>query len=316
MEKLLDIARFPGRRWVQTLATSGQLTSDVNTLEATVRIRWARLLHVHPRDLVLFATGTEALRAAVYALLAPGDVALLAQPVPMDAVHAVLAAGARYVDVGRTFFADAAAGSWHGDAAERACAAHPDAVAYLQAPAWTGADDPAHARDLPLRARIVDARNQPACSGPRFADPVDRAADPLTLTVVTLRDPDWPRDPPLAALIAPPELGPVLRAIVGPVHVPPVLIDRAFALLDGFATQPEWPARLLPFLHNRHQRWSTLLAGHAGVQPLPFAGLQAAALCLQGNPEALLPLLMPEFPATLAIASPRPLLVTDLAMPA
>jgi hypothetical protein len=272
---LADFVRFPGRRWAH--AITAQMTPAGGApvrLEMAVRVRWSHHIRVMPDAIMLFATAEEAARAAVQALLVPSDVALVAQPLPHHWVGAVLHAGARYVDVGRRFDGPLPTGAWHRQAAERAVQAHPEAVAIVEAPAWSGADDTQLALDLPVRATIVDATRSANCLGPALT------AGRGTFTLVALRDPDNPVAPVLYGLVGAADAELEARIAIGPTAVPEPLAERAFAVLDGLARHPEWPAASAARLAVRYAEWTSALAGRPGVVPLGQAGLEAAALCL------------------------------------
>ena len=287
---LLDFIRFPGRRWSASFMS--QVTSHLateTTLEAAVLARWSRHLNVPPNDMLLFATAEEAMRAAVHALVATHDVVLLARPLPPAWIAAVLQTGARYVDVGRRFDGPSAIGGWNADAAVRAAAAHPEAVAIAETASWTGAPDAATAGALPLRATIADARRTAACLGPVLTS--ERA----TLTLVALRDPDDPVTPVVHALIAPEGQGVALRVAVGPTALPQAVAERAFAVLDGLGRNPDWQHASEVRLRACGQAWHAALEGRPGVIAFAPVGLEAAALCLADDGEQIAAELVADF---------------------
>ena len=281
---------------------SGRLQPGHGTLaalETAVLARWAQHLRVPPNDLLLMASGTEAVRTAAHALLAPADVALLAQPIAPEWVNVVLSTGAAYIDVGRTFAtlgpANACPGGWHRLAAERCAREHPGAVAILEQPAWTGADDGALAATLGVRAAIVDARRGGGCRGEPL--PELRAA----LTIVALRDPDAASaQPVLCALVARSGEGRALRAAVGAAEVPLPALRHALAVLDGLGRDGGWEQALWQRTAARYAEWTRLLADRPGVLIFAPAGVEAAALCQAGDGVAVVEDLASVFPAALA----------------
>ena len=306
---LIDLARFPGRRWANATAQRlGPRLMAQARLEMVVRVRWARHLRVPPDEMLLFATAEEAARAAVQALATPADVVLLAQPLPYRWVGAVLHSGARYVDVGRRFDGPLPTGGWNRSAAERAASAHPTAVAVVESPAWGGTDDAATAADLPLRALIVDATRSAQCLGLELAR--QRAA----LTLVALRDPDHPTEPVVYALVGPDGEELALRVGVGPTGLPNVVAEHALAVLDGLLLLPAWPAAMAARADARFAEWLAALAGRPGVVALGRSGLEAAALCLGDDAEQVARALLPTFASVQAwpMTPMRALLTVDL----
>ncbi len=307
---LLDFKRFPGRRWSLGFSAEMRETLErIPDMATAVRARWAQHVRARTDDILLFATAEDAMRAAVHALLAPNDVVLLARPLPPDWIACVLQAGARYVDVGRRYDGFAQTGGWNVAAAQRAAAAHPEAVAIAETCTWGGADDAAVAAALPLRAFIKDARNTLHCLGPVLG--LERA----TVTLVALRDPDAPSPAVLYALIAPDQHGAALRAAVGPTAVPAVLAEHAFAVLEGVDRDPTWADRAIARITERNAAWRTALAGRPGVEVLPPAGTEAAALCLGGDGDAIAADLVGQFLTVRAwpTSAMRALLTADLA---
>ncbi len=306
---LTDFTRFPGRRWANSVAARmpPKLAADTRMAMA-VAARWSHHLRARPEDIVLFATAQDAMRAAVHALLAPDDVALLALPLAPEWLTAVLCAGARYVDVGRRFDGPTPTGAWNRNAAERAAAAHPDAVALVESLSWSGSDDAAAIAGLPLRAVIADARRVQSPLGPVLLP------DRPTLTLVALRDPDCPSEPVLHALVAPDGQGRALGIAIGPTSVPDLLADHAFAVLDGVERWPDWQAQLVPRLEARYGQWLAALAGRPGVQILGRSGVEAAALCLSDDADVIAAAIADAFPAVRAwpMTPMRALLTLDL----
>ena len=306
---LADFSRFPGRRWAHAIAT--QMTPAAGApvrLEMAVRVRWSHHVRVVPDAIMLFATAEEAARAAIQALFVPNDVALVAQPMPPHWVGAVLHSGARYVDVGRRFDGPLPTGAWHRQAAERAALAHPEAVAIVEAPAWSGADDSQLALQLPVRATIVDATRSAHCLGPALT------AQRGTFTLVALRDPDDPVTPVLYGLVGAADADLEARVAIGPTAVPALLAERAFAILDGLARHPDWPAATATRLEARYAEWRRALAGRPGVVDLGQAGLEASALCLGDDGAAIARELTLNFPGVQAwpMAPMRGLLTVHL----
>ena len=86
----LDVQRFPGRRHLAAVARHhAPLDRDevlaVGDLGHEVQRRWAAWLGVARTDLLLAGSDAEAVRLVLQALLAPGDVLLLAEPVARQA---------------------------------------------------------------------------------------------------------------------------------------------------------------------------------------------------------------------------------------
>lgn len=306
---LLDFKRFPNRRGMGSpLDHTLDAVLTGSSMDESVTVRWARHLHVAAKDILLFPTATEARSAAAHALLAPGDVVLVAGPLPSVWLATVLGAGARYLDVGRRFDGPAPTGGLSRPAAERAAAAHPESIAIVETLTWSGADDVVAIAGLPLRAVIVDATRTDACLGPRLG--FGRTA----FTLVALRDPDSPSEPVIYALVAPEHHGSVLQSVVGPMTLPSLLADRAMAVLHGLARQPDWTVTMRARLEVRHAQWCEALAGRPGVQLLGRSGLEAAALCLGDDGAQIADDILLDFPSVCAwpMRPMRGLLTADL----
>jgi len=249
---LLGLDRFPARAYLAGLARGHrpirEAPSVADSYAEHVVARWAELVGVSPGDLVVFATEAEALRVVSGALLAPGDVALLAEPAPIGLPAAVLSVGGRYVDLGRN-----QRGAINPDAAARAIAGHPEAILWAGAPALSGVDDTAliadRVADRP-RATLQDSRLHGGLTGPGAP-----GAGALA-RVVALRDPDDPAAPLLHAVIAGSGTGWALTAVRGPAALPLPLLRRALDALDVIAADPAGR-------RAAHQRW--LADAHAAL---------------------------------------------------
>ncbi len=305
MHVFLDSKRFPSRQNRKPILPRAPFGLR---MEWSVLVRWARHLNIHPNDLFLFATAQEAMNAAVRAVMAPTDVALVARPMDEDWLTAVLAIGARYVDVGRRFDGPTPVGGWHRPAAERAAAAHDEAIAIVESPIWSGADDVEAIAGLPLRAVVIDARRTEDCWGAQV--PAARKS----LTLIALRDPDQPCEPLVCGLVVPTLSGVGLRVAVGPTRLPRVIADRATAVLHSLALQPDWPAPMLAQLQVRYAAWHAAMVDRPGVQVLGRCGLEAAALCHAGDGPQIADAIATDFPSIRAsrVAGMRGLLTVDL----
>jgi hypothetical protein len=250
---------------------TGDVTHEVQRL-------WAARLGVAAADLVLAGSDAEATRLVLQALLAPGDVLLLAEPVAHDVPGAVLTTGAAYVDLGRLHD-----GALDPAALATARARHPDAVLWLHAPGLFGEVDAwpvngSHAsKDSLPRAVLVDARLQPGW----HAGPVLPAG--VLAALVALRDPDEPEAPVLHAVVCAPGTGADLQLLQGPVNWPPVLMQQALAILRGLDAEPTWPAAADAQMTFAYQVLADALAHRPGVRLQPAAGVWAAAECLAGD---------------------------------
>lgn len=277
----LDSQRFPGRAHLAAVARShaplAPSTASVQGQWAEpVRRRWAEHLQVQTGDLVLAATAADAFRLVLQALLAPGDVALVAEPAPVAALGAILAAGAAYVDLGRLHDGDIDA-----KALARALQAHPDAVIVLEQPSLFGTDDRAALGHAQARALVIDARHALGWAGPADLEP--RA----TATLVALRDPDQPAQPVLHAVVCAPGTGADLVLLQGPACWPEAPMRLALAVLDGLREQPHWPLSVETQLDARYSEFALALKDLAGVRLLPRGGFRAAAECLAGDGAAV-----------------------------
>lgn len=312
---LLDMQRFPGRKWLRVAASSDHVPfTELPTLETWIRVRWARHLGVNPADLVLFSGPTQATRAILHALVTPADVVVLAEPTSWPAAQTVLGIGARFVEVGRSTLAAEAAGAWRSGAAEMALAVHPDAVVLLESPNVGGGDDRLSLDTLPFRAAVVDWRQHPTARGPGPVGLSSLAAP--TFHVVVLRDPDDLTQPVLAACVAPAGQGDLLRAISGASDISPSVLQHALAVLDGLGQLSGWEATVTAAWTARLGEWNALVHGLPQMLALPCAGMAATALLLdqEAGLEAVLAALRPRFPDTaLGLqAGPRVWLTSNL----
>lgn len=274
----LDTTRFPGRRFLdsvgRTHGIAGTSTPAV-TAEAELRRAWAAQLAVDPADLVPVATGADALRLVFQSLLAPGDTVLLAEPAPADALQAILATGARYVDVGRGAQGDVDAAGLH-----RALGWHASPVLFGQAPGLFGASDvPALGAQSRARAVVIDARMDARWAGPPLFG--DR---PLA-TVVALRDLADPRLGVAHAVVCATGTGAQLAGLRGAEALPVPLSRAALAVLQELAQSPARVVDAELAMQARYDEFTSLIRrmGRPGVTVLPRAGTVASAECAAGD---------------------------------
>jgi len=279
----LDTVRFPGRAFQRSVGRAHQpLGGGYGDCGEAVASAWAAHLGVQPSDFLLCSSDGAALRLVLHGLLAPGDLVLLAEPAPSEAVCAILAAGARYVDVGRR-----QSGGWDEAALDRALAAHPDALLYGEAPGWLGVDDGPLLATHASRCRglVLDARFSQGWGGPaRRMDELGRAG--VWAQLVALRDPDSPGEVLLHGVACAPGTGADLGLLHFDAHRPQAPLRQALAVLEGLA-DPEWTARADAVLAARHGAFAAALADWPGVQVYARAGFRAAAACLAGDAAAV-----------------------------
>lgn len=285
----LDPQRFPGRRYLAAARRDHRPVSDRELAErdylGEIRRLWASLLRqsgapLDPGDLLICASDREAVELALGRLLQPGDVVLWAEPVAGQVALTTLAAGARYLDVGR-----AAQGMPDAAALALALQAHPSAVFWGEVPALTCADDLAGPAAVAARARIAD------CTAAAW----DSELPDADACVLALRDPDAPGEPVLYGVAARPGWGSELESLHGRGHFSERAQLHALAVLQGLTEQPHWPAV--------RRREAAELAGqfvHAardwpGAVDAGQFGLRAAVRCLAADPQALAVRLHPQF---------------------
>jgi hypothetical protein len=273
----LDPQRFPGRAHLASVARHHAPLDRAQSLVAgdlapAVQTRWAAHLRVDPSDLVLCATEAEACRLVLHGLLAPGDVALLAEPAPVPVLGAILSTGAAFVDVGRLHD-----GRIDAKALHLALTAHPQAIVIGEQPSLFGTEDRAVLQDLPARATVLSATHAQGFAGPQDLDPGALA------TLVALRDPDRPQVPVLHAVVCQPGTGADLMLLQGPAGFAEVTLRQALAVLEGLRDQPAWTDATEARLQAHVERFTQALQGLAGVRILPRSGWRQAAECLGGN---------------------------------
>lgn len=273
----LDLQRFPGRGHLAAVARhhaplDGAQSLVPGDLAPTVQQLLATHLGIAAEDLVLCATETDACRLVLHGLLAPGDVALIAEPAPVPVLAAILATGAAFVDVGRLH-----EGGIDTQALHRALAAHPHAIVVGEQPSLFATDDGLALQDLPARAVVMSATHAQGHVGPGLLHPH------ATATLVALRDPDRPQVPVLHAVVCAPGSGADLMRLQGPATFAEVTLRQAHAVLEGLRDQPAWVQPIERCLAGHCARFTQALQGLAGVRVLPRAGWRQAAECLAGN---------------------------------
>lgn len=282
-ELVLDTARFPGRRSLDYLRRGRMPLSRPSwpwySLQAALWRRWAALLGVQADDLVVCATATEAYRLLVAALLAPADVAILAEPVDPALLNAVAAAGASWLDVSR-----GSLGAIDPASLTLASERHPQAVVFGEAPNVFGGDDAAVLATVTARASVLDARAGEALAGDF---PATRQPRPLA-TLISLRDPDNPAEPLLYAWVCAPEVGPPLRSLLGLKALSPHLMPVALAALDRL--QADGPTAQRAFsqqLAQARARFDAVAAEWPGAIIHGNRGVRATAECAAGDADGL-----------------------------
>ena len=271
-----------------------------------VAARWAAQMHwpdrpVEADEVVLCGSAREAAALALATLLKPGDVLLLAHPCEACAPAIALGQGAAFVDVGRCVD-----GTVDRLAAERAAAAHPGAVVWASAPAYTAADDTLVWQGVSrIRALVCD---------------MQRALWPSSLPaasacLVALRDPDQPADAVLHAVVADRSAAHTLQAIWGPAQVPTGQLRHAYAVLSGWQADGTWPAATRSAIAAEGERLGQLARAWPGAAVYLTGGASLAIACRAGDPAELGKRLRQETPVLAAYgAHPmRNLLVVDLA---
>lgn len=277
----LDERRFPARKHLAAARRDhtpllAHLMPETGSASA-VRAAWAAQLTqggqpVDPADLLLCGSDREALELALGRLLAAGDVAVWAEPIAAAPVLATLAAGARYLHVGR-----------RGDGAldpltlALAARAHPDAVAYVEVPSLTSEGDLDAWHNLACRAIVANLAWQP---WPTALPDVDAC-------VLALRDPGRPADVALFGVVVRRGWGPGVELLHGSPLLSERGLQRALAIVQGcqlFADRTRSLDRELDALANAFLRDC---AQWPGAQPVGRMGLRAAVRCLGGDPQVL-----------------------------
>ncbi|MBI5610591.1 MAG: hypothetical protein HY902_17075 [Deltaproteobacteria bacterium] len=250
-----------------------------------IRRLWALQLRrggtpLEPADLLLCASDREAVELALGRLVQPGDVVLWAEPMPGQAALTTLAAGARYLDVGRAHqgLPDAAA-------VALALQTHPHAVFWGEVPALTCADDLAGPAALPARARIAD------CTAAAW----DTELPDADACVLALRDPDSPGEPMLYGVATRPGWGSDLESLHGRGHFSERAQLHALAVLEGLAEQPRWPDHRRTEAADLAAQFFQAARDWPGAVPAGQFGLRAAVRCLAGDPHDLAVRLHPQF---------------------
>lgn len=288
----LDVARFPGRAHLAAIARDHRPTAGFTDLRAAaleaLQARWATALGASPDDLLLFASAQEAARLACSALMAPGDLALLARPATALWPAAVLATGAAFVDLGRL-----ADGRLDPAGVAFAAEAHAGALWLLDQPSLTGHDDLAtwsaaldEAPRPPSPARaLLDVTDAPGhgASAATLA-PVDVRAE-LLASLHALRDPLEPAWPLLFALRVQPGEGRALAALRGPATLPMPLVERASLVWQraDMAADAHAAIRISAVraeVAARAERWP-------GAAVVGTSGWRIAVRCDGGDAEAL-----------------------------
>lgn len=292
----LDAARFPGRAFLAAIARDhraigGSVDGRAAAAEA-LQSRWAERLGAQADDLLLFASAEEAAGLACGALLAPGDVALLARPCAALWPAAALASGAAFVDVGRL-----ADGRLDPAGVAYAAATHPAGVWLLDAPSLAGQDDVALWSEAmatgaptsqPCAIALVDMRDAPghgAAAGAALAVPARdlgaAAAGQVIATLHALRDPAAPAWPLLVGLRVEPGQGREISALRGAASLPPLLVERAALALAraDVAADRDASDRAATIV----EQIAAQAAGWSGAVLLARAGWHQAVRCDAGD---------------------------------
>lgn len=285
----LDLARFASRGYLAGLykqhqAINADSVDFADDAAALVQARWANWLNVDADDLILAATAQDAWYLLAKALLLPDDVVLLAEPTLSAFAAAALAAGAAYVDVGRSHKGEVPTPVW-----QLAQQQHPHAVILTEFPSLFATDDRATLGALRARCLLVDATQCAQWAGP--------TAEPLpanSAMVVAMRDPDCPQAPVLHAIVCAATTGSSLRQLQGPLHWPQVLMRQALGVLAGLHHQPQWPTAIEREMQEKYELFAELSRPWPGAVVLPRAGVRAGVLCMAGDAAALALALQPK----------------------
>ncbi len=304
-----DLPRFASRRYLggfyeQHRVINGDSVDFADDAAALLQARWAGWLNIDADDLLLAATAHDAWHLLANALLLPDDVVLIAEPTLSAFPAAALAAGAAYVDVGRSHNGEVPFSAW-----QLALQHHPQALIMAEFPSLYATDDLVALTELHGRFTLVDATQSEQWAGPR--------AQPLAVgsaMVVALRDPDAPQAPVLHAIVCAPATGRSLRQLQGPLRWPEVLLRQALGVLAGLHHQPQWPLAVEQEMHEKYTLFADLARAWPGAVVLPRAGMRAGVLCMAGDAAALALHLQPKiFPLFAYGTHPmRDLLLIDL----
>lgn len=279
--RFLALERFGQRAHLPAVARDHRPTdsggSVADSLAEQVAIRWADLLGVQADDLVLCASASDAWSLLARCVLAPGDVALIAQPLSVEIPAAIVGCGGKFVDVGRTVD-----GQVDHEVLRAAQARHPDAVLALPCPAWGGADDLGKVAADASRMVLVDARDVESPFGDAGA--VNRGAD---AAVVALRDPSDLASPILHAVVCAPDSGVMVAAIAGPGHLPLALLRAALDTVTLWRARPDAVATLRVQLQARRTALTLQIPEKPGVSLQCSAGTKALVWCLDGDGAAV-----------------------------
>lgn len=225
----LALERFPSRAYLDGVARGMAPTSPqpepVGRLEYELQSRWAGALGIPADALLLVADLDAAANLLCGAALAPGDVAVLARPTAPRWPAAVLARGARFLDLGRLddLALDPAA-------AARAGSLHPGALWLLDDPHLGGGAD-----TLPPEAQarvVVIDRSQSDPADATVMVPAEHVVE-----VHALRESGVVAAPICVGLVAAPASVPALRALRGPSPLELTRIERGLAALAATASE-------------------------------------------------------------------------------
>jgi hypothetical protein len=303
----LDLQRFAQRRFLQGLDRAHRpvrATPDpAQWLASDIAVQWAALLQrngqpVDALDVVICSSQAELWRSALTLLLAPGDTALLAEPVPAGVLRAIAQAGAQWLDIGRT-----AAGDADPLALERAAQAHPQAIYFAEQPDPLG-QSPGTLPPEHLRATVIDLQ---AAGWPR-------QIPDATAVLLALRDPDAPAEVLVWALVAAAGLGQGLSLLTGDVQLPTAQAERARAVLRAWRAHPAWPQAAEQALAQKAERLSEWTRAWPGLAGAAQRGIRWTAQCRAGDAGQLLDQLLDRAESMSALG-PHPgqnLLAVDL----
>lgn len=296
----LDLQRFAQRRFLQGLDRAHRpvrATPDPSQwLASDIAAQWAALLQrdgqpVDPLDVVICSSQAELWRSALTLLLAPGDTALLAEPVPAGVLRAIAQAGAQWLDIGRT-----AAGDADPLALERAAQAHPQAIYFAEQPDPLGQSHGQSLGPLPphhLRATVIDLQ---LAGWPRQ---IPRA----TAVLIALRDPDAPAEVLAWALVAAAGLGQGLSLLTGDVQLPTAQAERARSVLRTWRGDPDWPLAAEQALAQKAERLSEWTRAWPGLAGAGQRGIRWTAQCHAGDAGQLLDQLLDRAESMSALGS-------------
>lgn len=279
--RLIALDRFAHRRFLATVARDHRPLdaggSVIDSLVEQLRERWSALLGVAAEDLVVCASASDALGLMARCLLAPADVAVLAQPCDVVIPAGVVSAGAVYVDVGRLMD-----GRLDAPAANAALLGNPQAVLFAASPSLGGADDLAQVAEDNWRAVVADARYARSLAGDVSA--INAGADAV---VVVLRDPAEPTAPLLYGVVCAPGCGVAVAAVLGPAPLPALLLRAAICAVDwlqgrGREDTANWAAEIA----ENALKLEFLLADRAGIS-VQIGGTTALVWCLDGVVESI-----------------------------